>query len=136
MKENKTKTYTVKVSENTMEKMKEYFENGNCAEKCSEGYFSNNKNCEECEKSCKTYNKKKNNCTSCYAGEYLNKESSTYICSNCSENCETCSAGKKGEINNCLTCKQNSKYKFLYEKNCLDKCPNHTITNEKNDAEK
>ena len=37
-------------------------------------------------------------------------------------------------IDNCLTCKKNSTYEFLYNKNCIEKCPENTFPNENNEC--
>ena len=113
----------------------DYLENGNCVEKCSEGFFLKNKDCLECNASCKECDKNENNCIKCNEDEYLNINSSSHnTCNKCSEKCETCSDGQKENIDNCLTCKKNSTYEFLYNKNCIEKCPENTFPNENNEC--
>ena len=108
------------------------FENGNCIDKCSENFFESNKICQKCDDSCLACDITKNNCTKCKSDEYLDKISSIHTCNKCSEKCDTCSGGEEDGIDNCLTCKQNSIYKFLFNKSCAENCPNGTYPNETN----
>ncbi len=100
-------------------------ENGNCVKNCSNGNFLDNQICEKCDTSCQTCDQFNKNCTSCIDGEYLDTTSSIYSCNKCSDKCEKCSNGK----DNCLTCKQNTTFQYLYNNNCLEKCPDNTTEN-------
>lgn len=101
-----------------------FIENGNCVKKCQKDYYLNEKECIKCDESCETCNKDKDNCTSCSKGKYLDNITDTYMCKNCNEKCETCN-----NRDNCITCNQNSSFKFLFNFNCYEKCPNNTIYN-------
>jgi len=103
---------------------------GNCLNNCPNGHYKKDKECYECDKSCTSCNENPNYCTSCADGKYLDE--SKHICLKCSEYCETCNKFEENENHNCLSCKQNSNYKYLFNNNCLEKCPNNTslINNE------
>ena len=101
------------------------FEDNNCVKSCSNGHYEENQICKKCDINCQTCENTSNNCTSCKFGEYLDKIK--FTCNNCSENCETCSNGEEDGVKNCLTCKKNTDFKYLYNKTCLVKCPNGTI---------
>ena len=110
-----------------------YLENGNCVKECSDNFFLKNKDCQKCDESCKACEKSENNCIKCNEGEYLKKDPLTYnTCNKCSEKCETCSDEEKNGIDNCLSCKKNSTYEFLFNKNCVEKCPKDMISNKNN----
>ena len=110
-----------------------YLENGNCVKECSANFFLENQDCQRCDESCKACEKSEKNCIKCNEGEYLKKDPLTYnTCNKCSEKCETCSDGEKDGIDNCLSCKKNSTYEFLFNKNCVEKCPKDMISNENN----
>ena len=115
-----------------------YFEKGNCVEKCSDGFFheENSQICEECDDMCKTCNKK-HNCISCKDGDYLylnNTNLSIYSCNKCYNNCKNCIQGKDEATINCLSCDINSIYKYLYNNNCIEECPQNSIISENNEC--
>ena len=110
-----------------------YFENGNCVKNCSDNFFLENQDCQKCNESCKACETSEKNCTKCYEGEYLKRDSESYnTCNKCSEKCETCSDGEEEGIDNCLSCKKNSTYEFLLNKNCVEVCPEDTQPNDSN----
>ena len=110
-----------------------YFENGDCVDECSDNFFLENKDCKKCDESCKACETSEKNCIKCNEDEYLKKDSENYnTCNKCSEKCETCSDGEKDGIDNCLSCKKNSTYEFLFNKNCVEKCPEDTLPNNNN----
>jgi len=98
--------------------------NGNCLNNCPNGYYKKDKECSECDISCSSCNENPNYCTSCADGKYLDE--SKHTCLKCSEYCETCSKFEENENHNCLSCKKSSKYKYLFNNNCMEKCPNNT----------
>ena len=105
------------------------FLNGNCLEKCPEGYYQKGKKCELCEPLCKTSGQNCNSCESCFDGYYLVKDE--YRCEKCNEHCETCSSGGNENNQNCETCNLTSEYKYFvnatgFGKNCVQICPNGT----------
>ena len=102
---------------------KHYLINGNCVDKCPDGYFMIDKNCEKCDLFCKTCEKNSSNCTSCMDKYYLDKSSETYRCKKCSVYCDSYIKGEEDDIKNCLSCDKNSLFKYLYNKNCLEQCP-------------
>ena len=108
------------------------FEDNNCVKSCSNGHYKDNQICKKCNINCQTCENTSDNCTTCKSGEYLDKTKLT--CNNCSENCETCSNGEEGDVKNCLTCKKNTDFKYLYNKNCVKKCPNGTIASSKDEC--
>jgi len=97
---------------------------GNCINDCPNGYYKKDKECNECDKSCSSCSESPNYCTSCINGKYLNESLQT--CLKCSVYCETCTKFEESESQNCLSCKKNSKYKYLFNNNCVEKCPNNT----------
>ena len=101
-----------------------FYEEGNCKNHCSENYFTNDKTCQKCDNSCKTC-QSANTCETCAQGKFLNNR--TFLCDNCSTFCESCSI----EEGNCITCKQNSDFKYLFNHTCLEKCPENTTSNSK-----
>jgi hypothetical protein len=105
---------------------------GNCIDGCSEGYYESEKNCLKCGDFCKTC-ENEDKCEICYNGYYLNEN----VCTKCSDNYDTCSKGPEANGNqNCITCKQDSIYKYLINDDnnlsCVDKCPEGTFLDEKN----
>ena len=109
---------------------------GNCIDVCSEGYYESEKKCLKCGDFCKTC-ENKDKCEICYNGYYLNEN----VCTKCSDNCDTCSKGPEANGNqNCLTCKQDSIYKYLINDDnnhsCVDKCPEGTFLDEENICQK
>ena len=96
----------------------------NCTS-CESNFFINEENnkCEECSSDCKTCYKEKNNCTSCNDKKYLSKENK---CENCSEKCKTCDNGIIDGNDHCLTCDNNSIYKYLINdddnQTCVENC--------------
>ena len=105
-------------------------EDNNCVQNCSNGHYEENQICKNCDANCVTCEKTSNNCTTCKFGEYLDK--TNFTCNKCSDNCESCSKGEEGDIKNCETCKNNTDFKYLYNKTCLEKCPNDTIPSSDN----
>ena len=106
------------------------FLDGNCLEKCPEGYYEKGEKCELCNPLCKTSGENCNSCESCFEGYYLVKDE--YRCEKCNEHCETCSSGVSGDNQNCETCNITSEYKFFvnatgFGKNCVQSCPNGTV---------
>ena len=111
-----------------------YLKDGKCILSCHDL-------CETCEDysediydqkctSCKNKNQvlQEGNCIDeCSNGFYLDEKK----CMKCSEICETCSKGPNNGLANCLTCNQNSIYKYLIDigKNliCVEECPKGTI---------
>ena len=99
----------------------------NCT-KCINGFFMNeneNENCEKCDETkCETCSNNKDHCDSCKEGKYLIKENNT--CQNCDEHCETCFDGPSNGSHNCLSCKSDSKYKYLKKdennSTCVEDC--------------
>jgi len=93
---------------------------------CIDGFFMNEKeNCEKCDETkCETCSNNKDHCESCKAGKYLVKENNT--CQNCDEHCETCFDGPSNGSHNCLSCKSDSKYKYLKKDEnkftCVEDC--------------
>ena len=102
-------------------------QDGNCVKACSDHYFLNVKKCEKCDDSCKSCNIFSINCTSCYNGQYLDKELETHFCRDCSDNCETCEFSE----DNCITCNQTSLFRYFFNNSCYEKCPNNTKLNSK-----
>ena len=101
----------------------------NCIDECLDGYYENkNKICEKCDDSCETCIQKPNKCLECKSGFYLEK----YTCNQCSSFCKTCSKGEIDDNHNCLTCKQDSEYKYFFEGNCYINCPNLTKSDNNN----
>lgn len=106
------------------------FLNGNCLEKCPEGYYVKNEKCELCNPLCKTSGNNCNSCESCYDGYYLVK--GEYRCNKCNEHCSTCSKGASENNQNCETCNITSEYKYFvnaegFGKNCVQSCPSGTV---------
>ena len=91
---------------------------------CPNGYYKKFKECYECDKSCSSCRDNPNYCTSCINGKYLDELEHT--CLNCSKYCETCTKFEENENHNCLSCKNSSNYKYLFNNNCVEKCPNNT----------
>ena len=111
-------------------KEKYFLHEGNCLEKCPDGFFKEDKKCNVCKEPCKTCDISANNCKSCINHFYFNKTEKK--CYNCHENCETCSKGEEGENENCLSCNKSSDFKYLvkakgFYSNCVKQCPNNTI---------
>ena len=125
----------------------------NCIDKCLIGYYEEDNLCKKCHESCLTCEKNGTdeipNCQSCEYNKYLTDDNLKCIddceinyykneeekkCYKCSENCETCSKRSIDGNNYCLTCNQNSEYKYLLNisntSNCVEKCPDSTILNE------
>ena len=126
----------------------------NCVDKCLDGYYEENKYCKNCNSSCLTCNKgfsdNSPHCTSCKNNKTLINDTKecnetcdiTYYknetenkCYKCNSNCKSCSEGSKNGNNYCLSCNENSTYKYLvnakgFDKNCVEKCPNSTILNQ------
>ena len=100
-------------------------EKNNCVKSCSSGNFQENHICKKCDSNCEKCEKSSKNCTKCKFGEYLDK--TKFTCNKCSNNCESCSDGEEDEIKNCLTCKKDTQFKYLYNKTCIEQCPNDTI---------
>jgi hypothetical protein len=96
----------------------------NCLNDCPNGYYKKDKKCYECDKSCSSCRDNPNYCTSCINGKYLDELEHT--CLNCSKYCETCTKFEENENHNCLSCKNSSNYKYLFNNNCVEKCPNNT----------
>ena len=99
-------------------------DNANNCLTCKEGYYLiNNNKCEKCDSNCKACSGDKNYCTSCPDGKYLTDGSK---CEKCSDICSTCSSGESNGIHNCLSCNNNSEYKYLiyddYNKTCVKNC--------------
>ena len=100
-----------------------FLQDGNCVSKCSNDFFVNGKNCEKCNNLCLTCENNKDNCKTCEKGKYLdNTNSDINTCKNCINECETCQKGEDGNIE-CLTCNKNSNFTILFNKTCIDKCP-------------
>ena len=97
---------------------------GNCINDCQNGYYKKDKECYECNKTCSSCSDSPNHCTSCIDGKYLNE--SLHTCLKCSEYCETCTKFEENENHNCISCKKSSNYKYLFNNNCVEKCPNNT----------
>lgn len=93
-----------------------FYEQGNCKQKCSDNYYARDKTCYKCDNSCKSC-RNENTCDTCVQGKFLNNQ--TFLCDDCSTFCESCSM----EENNCLSCKNISDFKFLFNHTCVDKCP-------------
>ena len=107
-------------------------QDGNCIDECKEGYYESEKKCLKCGEFCKTCENSEK-CSICYDGYYLDEK----VCKKCSENCETCTRGPEENGNqNCLSCKQDSIYKYLInEENnhtCVDNCPESTFLDDIN----
>ena len=95
--------------------------NADSCTECANNYFFNEqKKCEECDQKCKTCSKEKTNCTSCVDGLYMTNENK---CEVCNSKCQTCSGGGESD---CLSCNENSEYKYLifdeYNKTCVKNC--------------
>lgn len=125
----------------------------NCLDNCLDGYYKDYNYCRKCYESCLTCEKSGSkdfpNCKSCKDNKYLindafeckedceinyYKNKTEKICYRCNENCETCSSRSIEDNNYCLTCDQNSEFKYLLnianKSNCVKECPNTTILNE------
>ena len=122
---------------------------GNCIDKCLDGYYEKDKYCKNCNSNCKTCNNSIN-CTSCNDKMFLindtqkclnecdisyYKNDSERKCYKCNTNCKSCSRGSENDNNYCLSCNENSTFKYLvnstkYGLNCVEKCPNNTKLNE------
>lgn len=102
-----------------------FLEKGNCVEKCSKGYFAKDKNCEECDNICDSCEFKSDNCTNCIKGKYLEKKEDIQTCKNCSIKCETCSKGDEDGYDNCETCNIKSDFKYLFNRSCVEICPDN-----------
>ncbi|EAR87439.2 transmembrane protein, putative (macronuclear) [Tetrahymena thermophila SB210] len=100
---------------------------------CIQGYYLDNFVCKPCQSTCLTCSSQ-NTCQSCYGGATLDSQNqcvcpdkqywngtSCVACSN--TQCQTCNASNS---NQCLTCPINQ---YLYNGNCLDKCPEQTYPN-------
>ena len=124
----------------------------NCLDECLNGYYEENNFCKKCHESCKTCEKNGSdenpNCQSCKDDKFLIDDKLKCIddceinyyknltekkCYKCHQNCETCSRNSFENNNYCLSCDQNSKFKYLVNlaniSNCVEKCPNSTILN-------
>ncbi len=127
-------------------------DNNNCIDKCLNGYYEENSSCKKCHKTCLTCEKKGTdenpNCQSCKDNKYLIDNNLNCIddceinyyknltekkCYKCHNNCKTCSRSSFENNYYCLSCDQNSKYKYLLNttniSNCVEECPNSTILN-------
>jgi len=115
-----------------------YFKGGNCVKDCSDGFFHKKEShlCDKCNENCKSCNNIDTNCTKCEEDEYLylNETLLTYSCNKCYNNCKTCSQGKEDDTIKCLSCYNNSTYKFLYNNNCVENCPPNFIISENNEC--
>ena len=111
----------------------------NCIDKCLDGFYKDENNlCKKCNDDCEKCINNPNTCYECKSGFYLEELN----CKKCTNNCGTC---KKEENNNikCLTCNQDSEYKYFFEDNCYIICPPNTtnstnnkcIINEKKDED-
>ena len=95
----------------------------NCI-KCKDTFYINGQNkCEKCSDDCKGCFNEENNCTSCNEKQYLTEDNK---CNNCSEKCRTCDKGLFEGNDNCLTCDENSAYKYFFnndtKKTCVENC--------------
>ena len=97
---------------------------------CLDGYFENNQKCENCDIGCEKCSSSSDNCSKCKIGYYHVENGNK--CNKCSEFCETCSKGEENDVQNCLTCNQNGEYKFFYNNNCLENCPENTTISKGN----
>ncbi len=127
---------------------------GNCINECLNGYYKDDKYCKKCDNSCLTCNNKFDNnsyhCTSCKDNKLLindtqeckdecdisyYKNKTENKCYKCNSNCKSCSRNSINDNNYCLSCYENSKFKYLinsseYGFNCVEICPKNTILNE------
>ena len=127
---------------------------GNCINECLSGYYKDDKYCKKCDNSCLTCNNKFDNnsyhCTSCKDNKLLindtqeckdecdisyYKNKTENKCYKCNSNCKSCSRNSINDNNYCLSCYENSKFKYLinsseYGFNCVEICPKNTILNE------
>ena len=125
-------------------------ENENDCISCDIGYYKENNACKKCHESCLTCEKNGSdenpNCQSCQENKYLTDDNLKCVdfcennyyenldekkCYKCHQNCETCSGKSFDNNNNCLSCDQNSKFKYLLItdsiSNCVEECPKSTI---------
>ena len=124
--------------------------------KCLNGYYEGNKHCKNCHSSFLTCDKgfsdNSPHCTSCKNNKTLINDTKkcnetcdiTYYknetenkCYKCNSNCKSCSEGSKNGNNYCLSCNENSTYKYLINakglnKNCVEQCPESTFLNQTN----
>ena len=121
----------------------------NCID-CYDGYYLNNNLCSPCFNRCKkcttqSYDISNQNCISCFdnyilfnnncidecpEGYYLSENK----CEKCNEHCKTCIIEGNEKNESCLTCDENSEYKYLvnatgYGNNCVKNCPEGTTLN-------
>ena len=114
-----------------------------------DGYYKESNYCKKCNSNCKTC-ENSNNCTSCNDHKFLIndtqkclnecnisyfKNDSEKKCYRCNSNCKSCSRGSENDNNYCLSCNENSSFKYLvkskkYGLNCVNKCPIFTKLNE------
>ncbi len=122
-----------------------------CLNECNISYYKNDseKKCYRCNSNCKTC-ENSNKCTSCNENMFLIndtqkclnecnisyfKNDSEKKCYRCNSNCKSCSRGSENDNNYCLSCNENSSFKYLvkskkYGLNCVNKCPIFTKLNE------
>ena len=105
--------------------------NGNCVDKCPDGYSKNATLCAPCPIQCKTCNGPKD-CLSCKDKNLLNEKSCVPSCPNnrapLNGNCVKCDENDKCLIcKDPKTCTQCTPDKILYDGKCLDKCPVSTF---------
>ena len=112
---------------------------------CKEGYFKNIDICQICNENCQSCSLNETNCTSCKIGKFLTTENK---CENCDEKCLTCDSNENNLNNICLSCYNNSAYKYLvnddFNKTCVENCTevgrefneDYTCKPKKNETEK
>ena len=129
-------------------------DNENCINECLNGYYKEEKYCKKCNSTCLTCNNKYYNnsphCTSCKDNKILindtqecknecdisyYKNNTENKCYKCNSNCKSCSRNSIKDNNYCLSCNENSSFKYLinsteYGFNCVEICPKNTILNE------
>ena len=125
---------------------------GNCLDNCLDGYYEDNKICRKCHSNCLTcnhsYSEENYQCTSCKDNQLLeydtkkciNKCDISYyekskMCFKCNSNCKSCSRESENNNNYCISCNENSTFRYLVNStqfgfNCVKSCPNGTILKE------
>ena len=92
-------------------------QDGNCLDKCSDGYYeTNDRICLKCNDNCNTCQNNSKYCTSCKLSNYFLNEK-THECQECDQNCRTCEIEK----NHCTSC-INNDYFINQTYHCELKC--------------